>query len=877
MPEPIRHTNLHLDRSRLLHKLRNLVEVHVAIDFGGLGVHQLDLLHVLRHRHDAAGQGAHRGQFGGAEVDAGVDAQAVREVAGRGGDRRRTLADLRLVAHAQRAARHFHAGTGLAEHAVVTFFGQDQRIHLGRRGDPQAGRNIRLAFEDLAGGAEVADVGHARTDENFVDLVAGDFGQQLDVVRIVRAGQDRLGDFGQVDFDHGSVLGVSVGLEQRAVGDPLFHGVDAALQGAGIGVAFGNHPLHQGDVRTHVLDDRFLVQGDRAGSGGTLGGGVGEFEGLFNLEVRQAFDFQDAAGEDVLLALLLDGQQAGLDGVVRNGIDQVTQSDAVLHLALEADQHRFRHVQRHDAGGGGKGDQTGTGREGDADRETGMRVTAGTNGIRQQQAVQPGVDDAVARTQRNAATGADEGRQFAVHAHVDQLRISSGVAEGLHDQIGGEAEAGQILQFVAGHRAGGVLRTDGGHLRLAVGTRQDAGNAAGLADHLLGQRVTLAVVGRVLRQAEQGRLRQAEEFTGLGGQAATDDQGDTTASTDFVEDDEGLQLRFGNHVAVLDGGDLAGGLVDLQFDLVAHVHLAGVDFDRQGAGIFHRVEEDRGDLGTQADAAETLVRDERDVFAGKPQHGVGSGLAGRTGTDHVTNVGDQVALLGQSFELLDRAARARLVGFDTRTRVLQHGQRMQRDVRTRPGIRRRRQVVGIGFAGDLEHGQLLRSRHSRARGEPLAIGPGLHDDLGVGVAGLGQFGDIVEEVEHQQGLLQAFGGDGAAGRAGEQVDQRLDVVAAEHRAEQFGSLLAGNQRTGFFALGDLGQELSLDLGGIIDASRHAVGDQFDQGGFFAGRRVLQQGHQFGGLLLGQGQRRDTEGCTLCYVGAIGFKHGDFLS
>ena len=70
-----------------------------------------------------------------------------------------------------------------------------------------------------------------------------------------------------------------------------------------------------------------------------------------------------------------------------------------LQLALEADQHRFRHVQRHDAGGGGKGDQPGTGREGNADRETGVRVAAGADGIRQQQAVQPGVDDAVARTQ----------------------------------------------------------------------------------------------------------------------------------------------------------------------------------------------------------------------------------------------------------------------------------------------------------------------------------------------------------------------------------------------------------------------------------------------------------------------------------------------
>ena len=38
-----------------------------------------------------------------------------------------------------------------------------------------------------------------------------------------------------------------------------------------------------------------------------------------------------------------------------------------------------------------------------------MRVTAGTDGIRQQQAVQPGVDDAVARTQGNTTAVGDEG------------------------------------------------------------------------------------------------------------------------------------------------------------------------------------------------------------------------------------------------------------------------------------------------------------------------------------------------------------------------------------------------------------------------------------------------------------------------------------
>ena len=117
---------------------------------------------------------------------------------------------LRLVAHAQRAAGHFHARAGLAEHRVVAFLVEDHGVHLGRRRDPQAGRDVALAVEDLAGGAEVADVGHARADEDFVDLVAGDFGEQLDVVRIVRAGEERFLDVGQVDLDHGGVFGVGV-------------------------------------------------------------------------------------------------------------------------------------------------------------------------------------------------------------------------------------------------------------------------------------------------------------------------------------------------------------------------------------------------------------------------------------------------------------------------------------------------------------------------------------------------------------------------------------------------------------------------------------------------------------------------------------------
>ena len=51
--------------------------------------------------------------------------------------------------------------------------------------------------------------------------------------------------------------------------------------------------------------------------------------------------------------------------------------------------------------------------------KAGVGVTTGTDGIRQQHAVQPAVDDAVAWAQGHATTGADEIRQGVVGVDVD--------------------------------------------------------------------------------------------------------------------------------------------------------------------------------------------------------------------------------------------------------------------------------------------------------------------------------------------------------------------------------------------------------------------------------------------------------------------------
>ncbi len=126
-----------------------------------------------------------------------------------------------------------------------------------------------------------------------------------------------------------------------------------------------------------------LFEAHRTGGGRALGGSIGQFERLLDLQIRQPLDFQDPAVEDVLLALLLDGQQALPGWRHRDGVDEVAQRDARLHCALEADKHRFRHVERHHARGRGKGDQARAGRERDADREARMAVAARADRVRQ--------------------------------------------------------------------------------------------------------------------------------------------------------------------------------------------------------------------------------------------------------------------------------------------------------------------------------------------------------------------------------------------------------------------------------------------------------------------------------------------------------------
>jgi len=316
--------------------------------------------------------------------------------------------------------------------------------------------------------------------------------------------------------------------------------------------------------------------------------------------------------------------------------------------------------------------------------------------------------------------------------------------------------------------------------------------------------------------------------------------------------------------------DLAS--VRVQVDHVAHVDVRDIEFDRQGAGVFHGVVEDRGDFRAEAEATGALVRHVGDVVAEEPQHRVGRRFTRRTGTDHVTDVGDREAFATHLLDLLHRADGALHVRHDTVAGHFQHGQGVQRDVRARPGVGGRGQVVGVGFAGDLEHAQADLVGQHRALLEPLAVGPGLQHGLGVFVAVLGFFSHVVEGVEHQQGVLELFGGNSGQLGAVQQFNHGGDVVAALHGAQQLDGTFLVDQRGGGFALGDGGEEAGLHVGRFVHAWWNAVCDQVDKDGFFASRRILQQLDQAGCLFGVKRLGHDTLGGTLFDVFAVGFKH-----
>ena len=177
----------------------------------------------------------------------------------------------------------------------------------------------------------------------------------------------------------------------------------------------------------------------------------------------------------------------------------------------------------------------------------------------------------------------------------------------------------------------------------------------------------------------------------------------------------------------------------------------------------------------------------------------------------------------QSFDLLDRTNNTRLIWLNTFTRVFQHRQRVQWDIRARPRIRCRRKVIGVGFASYFEDGNGQFFSQRRAIQEPFGICPGLHYLLRIFVACFRFLFYVIEVIEHQQRVGQCFGSNRCQFGIVQRVDQRMNVVTTLHSAQQFDGFFRSQQWGFSFAFGDSSQEACFDIGGFIDARGNTVG------------------------------------------------------
>ncbi len=96
-------------------------------------------------------------------------------------------------------------------------------------------------------------------------------------------------------------------------------------------------------------------------------------------------------------------------------------------------------------------------------------------------------------------------------------------------------------------------------------------------------------------------------------------------------------------------------------------------------------------------------------------------------------------------------------------------------------------------------------------------------------------------------MFKLFGSRFAQFLVVQQVHQSGDVVATQHGAQQFDGVFFIDQGGGHFTLGHGRQKAGLDVGGFINASRHAVGDQIQDEFLFAGRRAFEQVDQLRNL------------------------------
>ncbi len=122
----------------------------------------------------------------------------------------------------------------------------------------------------------------------------------------------------------------------------------------------------------------------------------------------------------------------------------------------------------------------------------------------------------------------------------------------------------------------------------------------------------------------------------------------------------------------------------------------------------------------------------------------------------------------------------------------------------------------------------------------------------------GFFDDLVQGAVNKNDMLQGLGGGRGELLVVQELDERLDVIAAEHRPEEKDRVFLRDDGRDRQAVRDFIKPLRLDLGRGIDAGRNAAPEKGQQEAGLPGRRALEEPADLGRLLGAERQGRNSE-------------------
>mmetsp|Transcript_25601 Transcript_25601/g.59448 ORF Transcript_25601/g.59448 Transcript_25601/m.59448 type:complete len:257 (-) Transcript_25601:212-982(-) len=256
-----------------------------------------------------------------------------------------------------------------------------------------------------------------------------------------------------------------------------------------------------------------------------------------------------------------------------------------------------------------------------------MRIASRSDGIGKEHSIQPRVDDAIARSERDASPRTDEIREGMMRHDIHGLGIGRRMTKGLHDEIGTESQTGESTQFIPCHGTGRILGTHRRHGRFTILTGNDTLHTTGLAHHFLGQRESLGCMGGWCSQCKGigNRSVYAQGGSGLGGQPASNNERNPSTGPYFIQQDGCLEFKFRQDFLGIMFADLA--IMGIDINHVTHFETRDIQFNGKGTGILHGIEENGCNLSSKTDPTTLQVGHVGNILSHEPQNRIGGGLS----------------------------------------------------------------------------------------------------------------------------------------------------------------------------------------------------------------------------------------------------------